>query len=123
MRRIVADFDLFMAPALPHEHARELDVIDEILLDNPGIATLVWKDLRGDRTQGTGRPGLSAEQVVRAALIKQMNGFSYEELAFHLADSRSYMRFCGFTHPPIGAPIRNPIPTRAGNRRGHLTAR
>jgi IS5 family transposase len=99
MRRIVADFDLFMTPVLPHEHARELEGIDEILLNNPGIATLVWKDLRGDCTQGTGRPGLSAEQVLRAALIKQMNGFSYEELAFHLADSRSYMRFCGFTHP------------------------
>jgi IS5 family transposase len=99
MRRIVADFDLFMTPALTHEHARELEAIDQILIHNPGVAKLVWKDLRGDRTEGTGRPGLSAEQVLRAALIKQMNGFSYEELAFHLADSRSYMRFCGFTHP------------------------
>jgi len=99
MRRLVTDFDLFAAPALPHEHARELEAIDQILLDNPGIATLVWEDLQGDRTHAAGRPGLSAEQVVRAAIIKQMNGFSYEALAFHLADSRSYMRFCGFTHP------------------------
>jgi IS5 family transposase len=99
MRRVVADFDLFMAPALPHEHARELEAIDQILIENPGIAKLVWKDLQGDRTEGAGRPGLSAEQVLRAAIIKQTNGFSYEELAFHLADSRSYMRFCGFTHP------------------------
>jgi len=99
MRRVVADFDLFMTPALPHEHARELEAIDQILVDNPGIAKLVWKDLQGDRTEGAGRPGLSAEQVLRAAIIKQANAFSYEELAFHLADSRSYMRFCGFTHP------------------------
>jgi len=99
MRRIVTDFDLFMTPALPHEHARELEAIDQILISNPGIAKLVWKDLHGDQTRGRGRPGISAEQVLRAALIKQMNGFSYEELAFHLADSRSYMRFCGFTHP------------------------
>jgi IS5 family transposase len=103
MRRVVADFDLFMAPALPHEHARELEAIDQILIENPGIAKLVWKDLQGDRTHGAGRPGLSAEQVLRAAIIKQTNGFSYEELAFHLADSRSYMRFCGFTHP-LGVP-------------------
>lgn len=27
-------------------------------------------------------------------MIKQANGFSYEELAFHLADSRSYRAFC-----------------------------
>lgn len=99
MRQIVAEFDLFAAPALPHEHARELEAIDEILVLNPGIARLIWKDLGGDETGRVGRPGLSAEQVLRAAIIKQMNGFSYEQLAFHLADSRSYMRFCGFTHP------------------------
>jgi IS5 family transposase len=32
--------------------------------------------------------------VLRAMLIKQMNGFSYEQLAFHLADSSSYRWFC-----------------------------
>lgn len=99
MRRVVPDFDLFTVPVLPHEHAQELEGIDEILVAHPRIAELIWKDLRGDQVGGTGRPGLSAEQVLRAAVIKQMNGFSYEALAFHLADSRSYMRFCGFTHP------------------------
>jgi IS5 family transposase len=29
-------------------------------------------------------------------LIKQMNGFSYNELAFHLADSSCYRAFCRF---------------------------
>jgi IS5 family transposase len=45
--------------------------------------------------------GMSAEQVLRAALVKQMNQFSYRELAFHLADSRSYRTFCrlGLTEP------------------------
>ena len=99
MRRVVPEFDLFQAPTLPHEHARELEAIDHILCNNPTIARLVWDDLQQERQRGIGRPGLSGEQVLRAALIKQMNGFSYQELAFHLADSRSYMRFCGFTHP------------------------
>ena len=27
-------------------------------------------------------------------VVKQMNGFSYRVLAFHLADSRSYRTFC-----------------------------
>jgi len=99
MRRVVPEFDLFAAPTLPHEHARELEAIDQILCENPTIARLVWKDLQEGRNPKIGRPGLSGEQVLRAALVKQMNGFSYHELAFHLADSRSYMRFCGFTHP------------------------
>ncbi len=32
--------------------------------------------------------------MLRALVVKQMNGFSYEELAFHLADSSSYRAFC-----------------------------
>jgi IS5 family transposase len=49
-----------------------------------------------------GREGLTAEQVLRAMIVKQMNGFSYEELAFHLADSNSYRVFCriGIGHTP-----------------------
>jgi len=37
---------------------------------------------------------MSGEQVLRALVIKQANGFSYEQLAFHLADSQSYRAFC-----------------------------
>jgi IS5 family transposase len=37
---------------------------------------------------------MSAEQVVRAAIIKQMEGYSYDDLAFHLIDSVCYRRFC-----------------------------
>jgi hypothetical protein len=29
-------------------------------------------------------------------MIEQMNGFSYERLAFHMADSRCLRAFCGF---------------------------
>jgi IS5 family transposase len=39
---------------------------------------------------------MSSEQVLRALIVKQLNGFSYEELAFHLEDSLSYRRFCRF---------------------------
>ncbi len=40
--------------------------------------------------------------MLRALVIKQANGFSYEELAFHLADSQSYRAFCsiGFASQP-----------------------
>jgi len=102
MRPILPAFDLFVSPALPHENARELAAIDAILCSNPMFAQLVWKDLqRGAQPnrRNLGRPGLPADVVLRATVIKQMNGFSYEDLAFHLADSRTYLRFCGFTHP------------------------
>ena len=41
----------------------------------------------------SGANGMTAEQVLRAALVKQMFGFSYRELAFHIADSASISRF------------------------------
>ena len=44
---------------------------------------------------------MTAEQVLRCALIKQTHQFSYEKLAFHLIDSQSFRTFCrlpyGFT--------------------------
>jgi IS5 family transposase len=45
---------------------------------------------------------LAAEQLLRVAVLKQMTGFSYEQLAFHLADSNTYRTFCrlGFDRKP-----------------------
>ena len=44
---------------------------------------------------------MTAEQVLRCALIKQTHQFSYQKLAFHLIDSQSFRTFCrlpyGFT--------------------------
>lgn len=78
-------------------HADELRTISRLLDDHPRIEELVLQDLRAATRSPeavTGAGGLSAEQVVRMLVVKQMNGFSYRELAFHLADSRSYRTFC-----------------------------
>lgn len=78
-------------------HAKELQAMSRVLDDNPKIAQMVWQDLQaasGSRQATRGAGGLSAEQVLRILVVKQMNGFSYRELAFHLADSRSYQTFC-----------------------------
>jgi IS5 family transposase len=58
--------------------------------------------LAGGIAADRGRDGMSGEQALRALVIKQVNGFSYEELAFHLADSQSYRAFCliGFAAQP-----------------------
>ena len=79
------------------EHAKELATISRLLDDHPRICELVYQDLRaqsGGKSTPSGAQGMSAEQVLRVLLIKQMNGFSYRELEFHLADSRSYRTFC-----------------------------
>ena len=84
-----------MNPTIDHPQARELEEIDLILEKNATIIDLVHQDLcRGRNLRDTGANGLSAEQVLRAAIIKQMFGFSYELLPFHLADSNSLRKFC-----------------------------
>ncbi len=90
-----------MPLSLEHPRARELDRISQILDDIPTIIDMVLQDLtHGVKNRHCGAEGMSAEQVLRAAIIKQSEGFSYEELAFHSIDSRTYRNFCriGITH-------------------------
>jgi len=86
------------------DHAKELQAISALLDEHPTIAELVLQDLRrasGSEQATTGAGGMSADQVLRALLLKQMNGFSYRQLAYHLADSSTYRTFCrlGITDP------------------------
>jgi len=85
-----------MNPATDHDQARELEAIDAILKKHPTICDLVYQDLCAKRCLNTrnGARGMSAEQVLRAAIVKALFGFTYKELAFHLVDSRSLRRFC-----------------------------
>lgn len=95
MRRSVLD-QLPLVPApLGHDHARELQAVRAILDAHPEFARWVQADLlAGGIDADRGRNGMSGEQVLCALVIKQSNGFSYEDLAFHLADSQSYRAFC-----------------------------
>jgi len=78
-----------------HQYAKELDRISEILDKHSIIYEIGSQDLReGVSKPGSGAEGMSAEEVVRAAITKQMNGYSYEELSFHLIDSICYRQFC-----------------------------
>ena len=82
-------------PWIEHSHAEELAKISQILTLHPGMSELVEQDLvRGLKRPETGARGMSGDQVLRALLVKQMNGFSYRELEFHLADSVTYRTFC-----------------------------
>lgn len=80
---------------IQHSHASELDRMSELLNRLPGAARRVTEDLqRGVVHAKLGRRGLSGEQVLRIVVLKQLTGFSYEQLAFHLEDSLTYRRFC-----------------------------
>lgn len=81
--------------SIPHAHARELARASAILDLLPGAAELVAKDLvRGTKGSKAGRMGMSGEQVLRAAVLKQMHSWSYADLAFALADSPTFRTFC-----------------------------
>jgi transposase, IS5 family len=98
---------------IDHEHAEELNQMSQVL-DSFGLelSRMVYEDLIRDIINPEkGRPGMTAEQVLRALVIKQMRGFSYEQLEFHLKDSTSYKRFCRYgiadEPPSISALKRN----------------
>lgn len=84
------------APWIGHVHATELAAISALLDEEAGFAALVQQDLEAAcrKNPGTGRPGLTGEQVLRMAVSRQLNDWTYAELAFHLADSVSYRTFC-----------------------------
>jgi IS5 family transposase len=104
MRQEIRPQLAIVLPPVNHEHSRELAAIKHIVDTHPEIADLVFADLvRGLNDPQSGRDGMmSAEQVFKALVIKQMNGFSYDDLAFHIEDSRTYRAFCGFG---IGDPV------------------
>jgi len=84
-----------------HPHAIELELISRILDYIPTINEVAWQDLTQNVDNvGTGAEGMSAEQVVRCAIVKQMEDYSYDELAFHIVDSSCYRSFCriGIAH-------------------------
>jgi IS5 family transposase len=84
-----------MTRTVDHPHAKELEAISTILDNNAIIYEMALQDLKGRMSNAVaGALGMTAEQVVRAAIIKQMEQFSYEELAFHLVDSNCYRKFC-----------------------------
>lgn len=100
--------------AIEHEKAREFDAVAEILSLNPIIYELALKDLtRNVKNKGAGANGMTAQQVVHAAIIKKKEDCSYEDLDFHINDSNTYKRFCqigvadkGFKKSALGKNIK-----------------
>ena len=85
-----------MQPASGHPREKELEAISTIIDKTPIIYERVLQDLNKGKIfkRKTGARGMSAEQVLRAAVVMHLFDFTYEELAYHISDSRSLRRFC-----------------------------
>lgn len=96
MRRQAEQLTL-RAPAVDHPRAQLMEQVSRILREKPEIGAVIGQDLvRGVKNPGTGARGMTGEQALRALIVKQMNEFSYDELAFALTDSQTYRSFCGY---------------------------
>jgi IS5 family transposase len=76
-----------------HALGRELRAMSDWLDEHREVLDPVMRDLRRRGVRATGRTGLSAESVLRCAVLKQHRQLSYDELAFHLHDSASFQAF------------------------------
>ena len=85
-----------MSQITDHAQSKELEVISNIIDANPIICERVLQDLNRGKNVAyrKGADGMSAEQVLRSAIVKTLYNFSYKDLAFHLVDSQSLSWFC-----------------------------
>jgi len=83
-------------PPTGHPKEKELEVISIVLDSTPTICEYVLQDLNKGKVikRKTGARGMTAEQVLRAAVVMRLFNFTYEDLAFHISDSRALRRFC-----------------------------
>lgn len=83
-------------PPTGHLKEKELEVISIVLDSTPTICEYVLQDLNKGKIikRKTGAHGMTAEQVLRAAVVMRLFSFTYKDLAFHISDSRALRRFC-----------------------------
>jgi len=81
------------APMSKSSIVKEVGEVSQILDANPHVLELVYQDLVKTSSPDTGRQGMTAEQVLRSAILKQYRELTYEELAFHLEDSDAFRTF------------------------------
>ena len=72
----------------------ELKRIDTVITQNPKIIDLVHQDLTDDVSEDTGANGMSSEQVLRIAIVKQLKQYPWRELAKRLNDGIWLRWFC-----------------------------
>ncbi len=89
--------DLLITLLKPSEKLKKKS---RILDDNPGIVSAVHADLT-EGSNDCGSNGISAERIVRCAVLKQYKQYSYRELWERVRDSISFRWFTRFYSDPI----------------------
>lgn len=84
-----------LEPVGRHRYNRILEEISRLLDSKYEIASHAWFDLTDGGKKGTdaGRPSLSADQVVRIAILMRFFAYSYREVEHSVDDSRAAARF------------------------------
>ena len=102
-----------------HPQEMELEIISLLIDNTPTICDYVLQDLNEGKgtKRNTGAEGMSADQVLRTAVVMRLYSFTYEQLAFHIYDSRALRRFCrigiadkGFQKSALNANIKRISP-------------
>jgi IS5 family transposase len=73
--------------------SKKLEKISEILLKDVSLLEKVAEDFKTPKTSPAGAKGMTIEQVVRVAILKQLRQLGYQELYDELGDNISYRRF------------------------------
>ncbi len=89
----ITQSSIFETGYVDHEIGRELAAISAWLDTQPAWLDLVAGELSPTGRSTFGREGLSAETVLRCAVLKQYRQVGYRELVFLLKDSRSFQNF------------------------------
>lgn len=74
----------------------QLKGMDRIIRENPEIVQAVHADLTKKMDTTTGREGISAERVLRTAVLKQLKGYPYRELREQIHGSVPFRWFTQF---------------------------
>lgn len=75
---------------------KDLETINNILGSSSELYESAAGDLNREVRTNAGAKGMNAEQVVRTAILKQLKGYSYKELADRISDSERFRCFTRF---------------------------
>jgi IS5 family transposase len=84
--------DTLLSIFKPH---KQLKAMDRIIRENPAILKAVHADLTKEICN-TGRKGISADRVLRTAIVKQLKSYSYRELREQVHGSIPFRWFTQF---------------------------